>query len=94
MITGEIKSKVDRIRSTPWSGGISNSLTIIEQLSYLHFIKRLDELHTLNECKANGYKEVFHETVEQDSPKKILIRFAKLEDEIAKCRSKLEGLLT
>ena len=52
MITGELKSKVDRIWDTMWSGGVSNPLTVIEQLTYLLFIKRLDELHTLKERKA------------------------------------------
>lgn len=52
MITGELKSKVDSIWNTMWSGGISNPLTVIEQLTYLLFIKRLDELHTLKEHKA------------------------------------------
>jgi type I restriction enzyme M protein len=52
MITGELKSKVDRIWDTMWSGGISNPLSVIEQLTYLLFIKRLDELHTLKEAKA------------------------------------------
>ena len=46
MITGELKSKVDRIWNTMWSGGISNPLSVIEQLTYLLFIKGLDELHT------------------------------------------------
>lgn len=53
MITGEIKSQIDRVWDTFWSGGISNSLEVIEQLTYLLFIKRLDELHTLEEAKAN-----------------------------------------
>ena len=52
MITGELRSKVDRIWDTMWSGGISNPLSVIEQLTYLLFIKRLDELHTLRERKA------------------------------------------
>lgn len=52
MITGELKSKVDAIWNTMWSGGISNPLSVIEQLTYLLFIKRLDELHTLKEAKA------------------------------------------
>jgi type I restriction enzyme M protein len=52
MITGELKSKVDRIWDTMWSGGVSNPLSVIEQLTYLLFIKRLDELHTLRESKA------------------------------------------
>ena len=52
MITGELKSKVDNIWNTMWSGGISNPLSVIEQLTYLLFIKRLDELHILKEAKA------------------------------------------
>lgn len=53
MITGELKTKVDKIWDTMWSGGISNPLSVIEQLTYLLFIKRLDELHTLKERKAS-----------------------------------------
>lgn len=52
MITGELKSKVDRIWDTMWAGGISNPLSVIEQLTYLLFLKRLDEVQTLNEGKA------------------------------------------
>ena len=52
MITGELKSKVDRIWDTMWAGGIANPLSVIEQLTYLLFIKRLDEIHTLRERKA------------------------------------------
>lgn len=52
MITGELKSKIDSIWNTMWSGGISNPLSVIEQLTYLLFIKRLDELQTLKERKA------------------------------------------
>ena len=53
MITGEIKSKVDAIWDTMWSGGISNPLSVIEQLTYLLFIRGLDDLHTNKEAKAN-----------------------------------------
>ena len=52
MITGAVKSNVDSIWNTMWSGGISNPLSVIEQLTYLHFIKRLDKLHTLKERRA------------------------------------------
>jgi len=44
MINGEIRSRIDRIWDTMWSGGISNPLSVIEQLTYLLFIKRLDVL--------------------------------------------------
>ena len=42
MITGELKSKVDAVWMTLYTGGISNPLSVIEQLTYLLFIKRLD----------------------------------------------------
>ncbi|MEM7713201.1 MAG: class I SAM-dependent DNA methyltransferase [Cyanobacteria bacterium P01_A01_bin.68] len=48
MITGEIKSKVDRLWATFWNNGISNPLSMIEQISYLLFIKRLDDLELLD----------------------------------------------
>ena len=70
MITGELKSNVDKIWDTMWSGGISNPLSVIEQLTYLLFIKRLDELHTLKERKANRTKKPIEEpifTSEQDN---------------------------
>ena len=52
MITGDLKSKIDQIWNTMWSGGISNPLSVIEQLTYLLFIKGLDELHTRKEHMA------------------------------------------
>lgn len=52
MITGELKGKVDRVWDAFWSGGISNPLEVIEQITYLLFIRRLDDLETLEERKA------------------------------------------
>jgi type I restriction enzyme M protein len=52
MITGDIKSQIDRIWDAFWSGGISNPLEVIEQITYLLFIRRLDDLHTLEENKS------------------------------------------
>lgn len=63
MITGELKSKVDKIWDTMWSGGISNPISVVEQLTYLLFIKRLDELHTLKERKAQRLKQDIEEPV-------------------------------
>ncbi len=53
MLTGQIKADINKIWETCWSGGITNGLTVIEQVSYLVFAKRLDEIHTLREQKAN-----------------------------------------
>jgi type I restriction enzyme M protein len=52
VITGELKSKVDRVWDAFWSGGISNPIEVIEQLTYLLFVRRLDDLNTLAEKKA------------------------------------------
>jgi type I restriction enzyme M protein len=43
MITGELRSKVDKIWEIFWTGGITNPLSVIEQFTYLLFIKGLDE---------------------------------------------------
>ncbi len=51
MLTGEIRSQIDRIWDTFWSGGISNPLEVIEQITYLLFLKR--EQETAEELKAN-----------------------------------------
>ncbi|MCI9351239.1 MAG: SAM-dependent DNA methyltransferase, partial [Turicibacter sp.] len=52
MITGELKSKVDKIWETFWTGGITNPLEVIEQFTYLLFIKNLDEIETRKESEA------------------------------------------
>jgi type I restriction enzyme M protein len=57
MITGEIKNQVDRIWDAFWSGGISNPLEVIEQITYLVFVGRLDDLHTLEENKSAPLKK-------------------------------------
>ena len=43
MITGAIKSQIDQIWNAFWSGGISNPLEVIEQITYLLFLRRLDD---------------------------------------------------
>lgn len=49
MVTGVIKNKVDKIWTDIWAGGITNPLTVIEQLTYLMFIRSLDEKELENE---------------------------------------------
>src|SRR6187402_3023796 len=56
MLTGEIRSKIDALWNAFWSGGIANPLEVIEQITYLLFLKRLDDLHTLEENKAARLK--------------------------------------
>ena len=52
MVTGDFKAQVDALWNAFWSGGVSNPLSVIEQITYLLFIRRLDELHSLSEAKA------------------------------------------
>jgi len=52
MITGTLKSQIDTIWDAFWSGGISNPLEVMEQITYLLFLRRLDELHTAQELMS------------------------------------------
>ena len=66
MITGVIKNKVDKIWTDIWAGGITNPLTVIEQLTYLMFIRTLDEKELENEELDNvicidGFELVPHD---------------------------------
>jgi type I restriction enzyme M protein len=63
VITGELKSKIDRVWDSFWSGGISNPLEVIEQITYLLFIRRLDDLQTLTEKKASFAGDVIEAPV-------------------------------
>ena len=53
MLTGQIRNQVDAVWNAFWTGGVANPVSVIEQISYLLFIRRLDEIHTNNERKAN-----------------------------------------
>lgn len=64
MITGAIKNKVDKIWTDIWAGGITNPLTVIEQLSYLMFIRSLDE----KELEAEEWENMTGEKREKIFP--------------------------
>lgn len=52
MVTGALKNQIDRIWETFWTGGITNPLSVIEQITYLLFIKGLDDIETTREKEA------------------------------------------
>lgn len=54
MTIGDLKSNIDRVWDAFWPGGISNPLEVIEQVTYLQFIRRLAELQTLAESNAKS----------------------------------------
>ena len=55
----ELKSKIDQLWNKFWSGGISNPLTAIEQITYLLFMKRLDELDQKKQADAEWTGEPY-----------------------------------
>jgi hypothetical protein len=55
----ELKSKIDQLWNKFWSGGISNPLTAIEQITYLLFMKRLDELDQKKLADADWTGETY-----------------------------------
>lgn len=64
MITGEIKNKIDKIWTDMWAGGITNPLTVIEQLTYLMFIRSLDE----KELEKESFEALSGETMDKIFP--------------------------
>lgn len=59
MLTQEIKSKVQRLWNMFWSRGITNPITAIEQISYLLFVRRLEEIDEYDNVVGNSPKSIF-----------------------------------
>lgn len=63
MITGELRSRIDKLWTDFWTGGITNPLTVIEQISFLMFARLLDITETRNEKRAartgKSFKRIF-----------------------------------
>lgn len=78
MITGELRSKVDKIWETFWNGGISNPLEVIEQFTYFLFIKGLDDIETTKEAEANFLGVDFERIFPED---KQNLRWSKFSNE-------------
>ena len=55
MITGELKNKVDKIWDTLWTAGITSPITVLEQITYLLFMKLLDDNQTRQEANAAAW---------------------------------------
>ena len=79
MITGVIKNKVDKIWTDIWAGGITNPLTVIEQLTYLMFIRSLDEKELENEEFENMTGEAMEKIFPQSAAGQSM-RWSKFKD--------------
>lgn len=83
MITGEIKNKIDKIWENIWTGGITNPLSVIEQLTYLMFIKALDDKELEAESFETVSKEKMPKIFPQDA-KGQSMRWSKFKDKDAR----------
>ncbi len=54
MLTGKIRNQIDQVWEMFWTGGVANPISVIEQISYLLFIRRLDELQKTAERKSQA----------------------------------------
>lgn len=54
MLTGKIRNQVDQVWEMFWTGGVANPISVIEQISYLLFIRRLDELQRTAERRSQA----------------------------------------
>ena len=79
MITGELRSKVDKIWETFWTGGITNPLEVIEQFTYLLFIKGLDEKESIHESDAQLFGIPYEGTFPSDKQHLRWSKFKNLE---------------
>ncbi|MGG1073159.1 class I SAM-dependent DNA methyltransferase [Priestia megaterium] len=68
MITGELKNKIDKVWETFWTGGITNPLTVIEQFTYLLYIKGLDDNEKKKEADAELLGLEFEGVFPKDKP--------------------------
>lgn len=68
MITGELKNKIDKVWETFWTGGITNPLTVIEQFTYLLYIKGLDDNEKKKEADAELLGLEFEGIFPKDKP--------------------------
>ena len=71
MLTGELRSKIDAVWNAFWAGGIANPIEVIEQITYLLFMRGLDDAHTLEENKANRLKKPMERRIFPEGKDKI-----------------------
>ena len=59
MVTGELKRRIDALWTEFWQGGITNPLTVIEQITFLMYARLLDINETRDENRAKAHGEIF-----------------------------------
>src|SRR3954452_3085763 len=77
-LTTQQKSDIDKLWTEFWTGGITNPLTVIEQISFLMFSRMLDVMETTSERKATRTKKPFKRIFAEDQQHLRWSRFKQL----------------
>ena len=85
MITGEIKNKLDRLWDAMWSNQMTNPWIDIQQVTYLIFIKMLDDNQIKGERKQNDKKEYRSPAAIIKSIQDLEAQFKTVMNKITKC---------
>jgi type I restriction enzyme M protein len=80
MLTGELKSQIDKVWEAFWSGGLSNPISVIEQMTYLLFVRRLDELQTQKEQMSVVLKKPIEDPIYKKSEQELRWSYFKNND--------------
>ena len=82
MITGELKNKVDKLWEMFWTGGLTNPLDVIEQITYLMFIRDLDNTNFIDDILSDDWNELQPENDDLANYKKKVIYYILQHQEI------------
>ena len=67
MITGELKNRIDSLWEIFWTGGLTNPLEVIEQMTYLMFIHDLDDADNIRAKESamlgTPFKSIFENEI-------------------------------
>ena len=78
MLTGSIRNQVDQLWNACAAGGLTNPLTVIEQITYLLFTKRLDDIQQAREAQANTLDEAIESPLFTDEQQHL--RWSRFKD--------------
>nr|AAZ73198.1 hypothetical protein [Escherichia coli] len=76
MITGDLKSKIDGLWEDFWVGGITNPLTVIEQITYLMYSRMLDTQEQRDEKRKQIAGIDFNRVLHQNSRSSVSVTIA------------------
>lgn len=76
MITGDLKSKIDGLWEDFWVGGITNPLTVIEQITYLMYSRMLDTRNNATRSVNKSRELILNRVLRQNSRSSVSVTIA------------------